>query len=222
MQDIHLRRALSLAIDRDLIAETIWDGRTTVPAGHQWIEYGPLHVERDGVGYDPEAARAELAQSAYDGETLSYVTVDYYTNGIPVAEAMTAMWQAVGIDVDFAVVESWSMRDEANPDIQDWSNSLPYPDPDAGMWRLWKPASLDRRGFGWRNEDFIAAGQVLETSADLDERRTAHERMMDIWDLEDPAGIVPHQNAIFYGQSDDVNWQPYAAQFMDFGPRNLQ
>ncbi len=222
MQDVHLRRALALAIDRDLIVETIWGGRTIAPAGHQWAEFGDLYIERDGVTYDPAAAAAELDLSRYDGQPLSYVTVDYYPNGIPVAEAMVAMWNAAGINVDFRVVESWSMRDEANPDFIDWSNSLPYPDPEAGMWRLWQPSIVERRGYGWRNEDFVEAGQTLATSNDLEARRAAAARMMDIWDLEDPAGIVPHQTAIFYGQSDAVNWQPYAFQFMDFGPRNLR
>ena len=90
------------------------------------------------------------------------------------------------------------------------------------MWRLWQPSIVERRGYGWRNEDFVEAGQTLATSNDLEARRAAAARMMDIWDLEDPAGIVPHQTAIFYGQSDAVNWQPYAFQFMDFGPRNLR
>lgn len=221
MANADFRRALTLAVDTDLMAETIWGGRTTVPPGHQWADFGDYFVERSGPGYDPDAARAALEASGYAGEEIVYAYSASYTNGIPIAETMVAMWEAIGINVDFSVVESNTIRDQLNPDLRDWSNSLPYPDPEAGMWRLWQPAMVERFGYGWENDRFIELGQILATSTDFDERAAAHAEMVEIWDFQDPAGIVLHQNALFYGQTDAIDWQPYRSQFMDFGPRNL-
>lgn len=222
MQDVHLRRALSLSIDRQLLVDTIWGGRTVVPEGHQWPEFGDLFIPRGIPQYDLEKAKEELALSSYDGETLQYPVVDYYVNGIPYAEAMTQMWAEAGIDVELTIVESNTQRDALRPDIGDWSNSLPYPDVAAGLWRLWQPDNLEQMNIPWHDEEFAEQGRIVELSQDAEERRQAQQRLMDIWEVENPGGTVLHQNGIFYGVREGIEWSPYALQAMDFGPLNLK
>lgn len=222
MKDVHLRRALSLAIDRQLMVDTIWGGRTVVPRGHQWPEFGETFVDRAIPEYSLEKAKAELAQSSYKGETLQYPLVPYYTNGVPYAETMAQMWAAAGINVKVTVVESNAQRDAMRPDIEDWSNSLPYPDVGAGLWRLWQPANLEKIKIAWRDDEFVKLGRIVEFSQDAGERRDAQARMMDIWENTNPGGTMLHQNAIFYGMRNGLDWQPYALQAMDFGPQNLK
>ena len=43
--DVKLRKAMSYAIDRELIVETLWGGRTSVPNGLQFSSYGDMFVK---------------------------------------------------------------------------------------------------------------------------------------------------------------------------------
>lgn len=63
--DVHVRRAMGLAIDRDRIANVTFDGMF-FPANGILMPGMPGYVEGDKtLPYDPEAARAELALSRY-------------------------------------------------------------------------------------------------------------------------------------------------------------
>lgn len=56
--DPRVRQAFSHAIDRQAIVDSLWSGRTRVPAGLQWEFYGPMFVENWTVpDYDPAKPR---------------------------------------------------------------------------------------------------------------------------------------------------------------------
>lgn len=99
--DVRVRRALNLAINRTEIAETVMGGMAQ-PAS-QLIGEGIFGYNPDlpPYGYDPEAARALLAEAGYPngfGLTLT-APADRYVNGAQVAQAVAAMLSQIGIDV---------------------------------------------------------------------------------------------------------------------------
>ena len=62
LADPRIRQAITHAIDRQAIVDSLWAGRTRVPPGLQWEFYGPMFVEGWTVpAYDPAKAR-ELLQ----------------------------------------------------------------------------------------------------------------------------------------------------------------
>lgn len=63
-KDRHVRRAIMMAIDRKRICDEILKG---VPIANRWLPEGILHGKpsHDVLPYDVEAAKKELAQSAY-------------------------------------------------------------------------------------------------------------------------------------------------------------
>src|SRR5262249_31045590 len=157
----NLRRALNLAIDRELIGETILDNRMPLPVGHEWKVFGDMFIDRPGPKYDAEAAKALLAKSTYKGEVLQFPVSNYYADAIQTSQALVSMWKAVGINVALTVVESDAQIDSIRPDILNWSNSAPSPDPASAIWRLWQPSNIDGRGWNWKNAEFVASGQIL-------------------------------------------------------------
>ena len=225
MKDVHLRRALAKAIDRQLIVDTLWNGKTVVPVSHQWPEFGDMYLAdfEPGYSYDPAEAKAELAQSGYKGEELLYPIVNnYYTNEVAVAEILIEMWRQIGINVKLEVKENWDQVGEANPMIRNWSNSMPFPDPSAGLWRLWQPAYTERQYWGpYTPDGWGDLGQTLVQSTDLAERKDAWREMLETWSWKDPGGTMLYQNGVFYGRRADFPWKAYQSQYMDFGPRNL-
>ncbi len=69
LADRFVRKAISLAINRERIAKTVLAG-TVQPACLPWSEGSPAYVEaqvRQGCAYDPEEAKRLLAEAGFDG-----------------------------------------------------------------------------------------------------------------------------------------------------------
>lgn len=122
--DINVRKALSLAIDRDYVANTIMQG--TYSPAYNYV--GPGITDEDGVtpfmdnanggeayistDYDAnfEEAKTLLAEAGYpDG--AGFPTITYSTNDsgyhVPLAEYMQSVYAELGITMTIDVVE-WS------------------------------------------------------------------------------------------------------------------
>lgn len=99
--DPRVRKALNLAINRDELVETVMGGMAQ-PASQIILEgiFGH-NPELPPYPYDPEQARALLAEAGYPdgfGLTLS-APADRYVNGAQVAQAVTAMLSQIGLQV---------------------------------------------------------------------------------------------------------------------------
>lgn len=120
--NVNVRKALSLAIDRDYVANTIMQG-TYSPAYNM---VGPGISDNEGEFYDNanggttyisedyeanfEEAKALLAEAGYpDGEGFPVITYSANDSGyhIPVAEYLQQVWGELGITVEIEKVE-WS------------------------------------------------------------------------------------------------------------------
>ena len=98
------RKALSLAINRQQLADVVFAGGA-VPTGI--TDLSPISLGYDGKWeepdpYDPDRAKQLLAEAGYAG--LSFEFQQRPLGGIPegpqLAEAIAGMWEAVGLDVD--------------------------------------------------------------------------------------------------------------------------
>ena len=98
------REALSLAINRQQLAEVVFAGGA-VPTGI--TDLSPISLGYDARWeepdpYDPERAKQLLEEAGYAG--LSFEFQQRPLGGIPegpqLAEAIAGMWEAVGLDVD--------------------------------------------------------------------------------------------------------------------------
>lgn len=224
LADPNLRLAMNLAIDRQLIVDELFDGRTDVPAGNQFVYYGDMFIEDwEGTAYDPDLAREVLAESAYDGEPIVYRTQPgYYTFQGEIAEIMQSMWADVGINVDVQIMENWTqVLEEEGRQIYDYSSTMMYPDPVGHLWRLWGERGAFQTNNSFVNDEFNELGTILETSLDIDERREAFRRMMEIYQNEDPSGTYLYQLPMFYGVSEDLPWTPGVYEYMDLRPEKL-
>lgn len=225
LKDPRVRKAIGLGIDRRAITSGLWDGLVDVPNGHQSPSYGDLWIkEWPEPAYDPEAAKKLLAEAGYKGEPIEYRAYNnYYTNELVTAQALVEMWKAIGLNVRLVVKENTQqIYDPEGRGIRNWSNTIAYPDPLGGLWRLYGergPVQLTSKE--WTNAEFNAAGRVLESSLDLNERREAHRKMMSIYDNEDPFGTILHFNGMFYGMKKSVEWRPLPVEFMELRPGNL-
>jgi len=222
LADVRVRQAMNLAIDRQLLVEALWAGEAVVPNSHQYPEFGELYDEtRNGLVYDPDKARALLAEAGYDGEEIVYNTrANYYTNALPAAQAIVEMWKAVGLNARLNIVESTDDLPDEIRMVRTWSNSTRYPDPAGALWNLWGPNGGVQKNGEWVPQEFNALGAELDRTADMAKRREVFQGMLDIWE-EDAPGTILYQPLETYGVRKSLKWQPYSFYYMDLRPYNL-
>ncbi|MEM9897792.1 MAG: ABC transporter substrate-binding protein [Pseudomonadota bacterium] len=102
LKDVRVRRALSLAIDRDLIVEKILDGYASPAA--QWIAPGYIGHEPTINDVTPDRSRARqlLIEAGFsDGFAMTlHGTAGLYGPDRRILQAMAAMWEKIGLKVE--------------------------------------------------------------------------------------------------------------------------
>jgi peptide/nickel transport system substrate-binding protein len=222
MADKRIRQALSLAIDRQMLVDTLWLGRAVVPASHNYPEYGPMFIADRRLAHDPERARALLRAAGYAGQPIVYRTQpNYYTNALSAAQILVEMWKAVGINASLQLVENGTIMHGPGQQIGNWSNSTRLPDPLGALWIAWGPNGEIQNRREWTTADaFNEVGRALEAATDPARRRALFARMLDAWEDECP-GTILYQPLETYGVRKNVRWRPYTFYFMDLRPDNL-
>jgi oligopeptide transport system substrate-binding protein len=99
--DVRVRKALSIAIDRQTLCEKLADAGQFPTSG--FVPPFPGYTPPSCVGYDPEAAKKLLAEAGYpNGKGFPKFTITYNTSAVneEISEWIAMQWKAVlGIDV---------------------------------------------------------------------------------------------------------------------------
>jgi peptide/nickel transport system substrate-binding protein len=129
-QDLRVRRALNVAINRDAIVERAMDGLGTTTA--QWLPAGTYSYDpaTRPVAYDPSAARRLLAEAGYpQGFRLTLHTMnDRFPNDVRVAQAVAQMWSRVGVQtaveaLPWASYSARAARQEFSMSMGSWGST---------------------------------------------------------------------------------------------------
>ncbi|MBI1775352.1 MAG: ABC transporter substrate-binding protein [Proteobacteria bacterium] len=226
LADPRVRQAISHAIDRQAIVDSLWAGRTRVPPGLQWEFYGPLFIEGWTVPeFDPKRARDLLRAANYKGDPIPFrVLNNYYTNQVGTAQILVEMWRSVGLNVEIEMRENWQQIFENNGRraIRDWSNSAFFPDPIGSLVGQHGPQGQQQQSQEWTNEEMNKIAAEFETEIDIAKRKAMFKRMLEICEREDPAFTVLHQTATFTAKRKDIQWKVAPAFQVDFRAHNFR
>ncbi|GAD35054.1 dipeptide ABC transporter substrate-binding protein [Microbacterium sp. TS-1] len=172
--DIRVRQAMNYAIDREAIADDLLHG-TAVPAHQMFASASLYYTEDDDLyDYDPEKAKALLAEAGYpDGLD---VTVGYITAGSgamqakSMNEALQTQLAAVGINVSLEPVDFSGMYAKLGEGDTGWQAanqafSLEQPSSWNGFW-----FGCDGNFFGYCNPEAEALYDQALTTVDDEER----------------------------------------------------
>ena len=232
--DVNVRKALSLAIDRDYVANTIMQG-TYTPAYNM---VGPGIVDENGMFYDNanggktyisddyeanlEAAKQALADAGYpNGE--GFPVIEYSTNDAgyhtPVAEYLQQAWGELGITVNINKVE-WAsftpMRRAGDYDASRNGWVMDYNDP-SNMLELFTTGNGNNDG-KYSSADFdaaIEASKVADKSVHFQKLHEAEDILM-----KDYACIPVAYHNDFWLQSPSLKgtWHsPYGYWYLQYG-----
>lgn len=228
LADKRVRQALSLGIDRALLREALWNDANYTPNGHQLPAYDMWIEDFPEFGYDPERAKALLAEAGYDGAEIVYrLPLNYYLNSLEAAQAIQQMWRAIGLNVTLEPRENWSQVREPGVNVEPWSNTHRMPDPLGSFVPQWGRDSgvQNNKQYperAWNApERFNALHDVIVASTDWAERKEAYREALTIWNDEAP-GTILYNPLETYALRADIQWKPYGLYYMDFRPYNLK
>ncbi len=218
LADPRMRVALSWAIDRDLIVETLFRGQVVVPNSFQSEMFGDMFIaDHQPIGYDPDKARALIAEAGYNGEEIAYrYRQDFYPGEVQTAQILQAMWRDVGLNVVLELKETSAEIQQPGLGIYNLSQVIYWNDPIGGLWRHLQPGGFIPNRENWSSEEFFALGPDL-FSNDLATRRAAFAAMLQIVDYGGTPGTFLHELPGFWGVSNSIEWKPPLEDvFMDF------
>jgi peptide/nickel transport system substrate-binding protein len=129
-RDVRVRRALSMAINRETIAERVMSG-TAVPTG-QWLPPGTFGFNPDvrPTAFNADAARRLLAEAGYpNGFRLTLATPnDRWANDAQTAQAIAQFWTRIGVQTTieaqpWAAYSGRNARNEFPIRMASWGSS---------------------------------------------------------------------------------------------------
>ena len=224
LKDPRIRQALTHAIDRKMIVDQLWLGRTAVPPGLQFAFYGPMFINGwTAPEFDVAKAKALVKEAGYKGDPIPFrVLNDYYTLQTSNAQVLTEMWQQAGLNVQIEMKENWAQiwDRQGKRAIHDWSNSAQFNDPVSSLPTQHGPQGYQQQVQEWTNDEMNKLCGVLQTSTDAATRKKAYARMLVICEREDPAYTVLNQNATFTAKLKSVQWKAAPDFAMDFRAGN--
>ena len=211
LNNLQVRRALSLAIDREALTKIVLKGAhlpasTFVPPGT--ADYEPPEGE---PAFNPEKARQLLSEAGYpDGKDFPSLSLLYNTSDMhrPLAEAVQAMWKKhLGIDIRLINV-SWgaylAMRDAGDFDIARASWVADFNDPSNFFENFGGNNPLNRTH--WKNAKFDALLEKAAHSTSHDSRKDSFRQAESILLEETPLIPIFHYNRAFLVRSEVKGW----------------
>ncbi|MGX1100143.1 ABC transporter substrate-binding protein [Amorphus sp. MBR-141] len=215
LDDVRMRLAIALAIDKEGIVEGILAGGEKVvgelvaPASFGWVE------GIDAFPYDPEKARELIAEVGEPAKTkMSLATSPVFDQ--KVVQAIQQMLTDVGLNVDIEMTDmgTWLKNQQQSNDqapmltFSRWSCACQ--DADGIMFPLLHSSSNWARFSDPELDRMLEEGRsVLDEQARLDAYANVHTF------VKDEVPIIPlYQAAIIYGGAAGLKWQPTANESM--------
>jgi peptide/nickel transport system substrate-binding protein len=185
LRDWRVRKALSLAINREAIRDRIMGGaslptRNIVPPGF----FGYVE-DLEADAYDPDAAKALLAEAGYgDGFRMTiHGPNDRYINDARIIEAVAQFWTQIGITTEVDTMPrniffSDLIRGGADrfpgfdsPEVLDVADRLGHRGGRGDLYRVGHPRNL-QRGDGRRERQLRPLFQPLDRRASVLAKQT--------------------------------------------------
>lgn len=197
--DAKVRQAIALSIDRKAICDSILHGTATVPTSY--IPSGIIGHDDTlpEFEYDPETAKALLAEAGYpDGIDVRVTVNTKYEGNVAIATAFQEQAKAAGINIEVEQVDSaaWSdMKKNGGVDcsISNWY--VDYSDPESMLYPMTK---TDTNSSFWHNDEFDKLLEDGIATTDAEERQEIYAKAEHIMTREDWATTPIYNETKFY------------------------
>ncbi len=220
--DPRIREAINLSIDREALLGLI-DGmgipvlsRVTPPT----LGWDEQFINQLGE-YNPDRAVELLAEAGYDGEELTFHSSTRWLAQKEVSEALEAMMEAVGLNVDLQVLDVTTFNEQVyrpsrNEEIYMTALGNSFFDP----WITVLSERSDRRErTGWHGPNADAADELIRAAAvnmDPEARRQQYVEIQELIAADTPY-VYLYQMRDTIGLSETFAWDPPLDGFIWLG-----
>lgn len=192
--DVRVRQALKKCIDRQKMLDLAWFGEGVL--GHDTV-FAPIHpeyCEKPIPEYDPEGARALLAEAGYpDGVTVELSTQEARAEPA-MAQSLKETAAAGGFNINLNILPSaqyWDIWTEVPLGITIWAHrplgimipALAFTADEEGNPAPWNETR-------WVDEEYVSLLRQAESTLDVEARREIACKMEDIEMERGAAGIA--------------------------------
>ncbi|MCE0505236.1 ABC transporter substrate-binding protein [Roseivivax sp. GX 12232] len=229
-----VRQAANYAVNKEAIVNEVLEGTAEVAAGPTPPAFAwAYNEELSPYPYDPEKARALLAEAGAEGAELTF----YVTEGgsgmldpVAMGTAIQADLEAVGFDVTIETYEWNTFLGEVNPGLEGKADMAEMAwmtnDPDTlPFLALRSEAWPDQGGFNsgyYANPEVDSLLEEARRATDQDERARLYKEMQAIVHEDAPWVFVANwkQNAVTNDRVEDFTLQPSFFLLLDEVTKN--
>ncbi|WP_283135973.1 ABC transporter substrate-binding protein [Rhizohabitans arisaemae] len=178
MNDVNVRRALAMALDRDAIGRTRNRGVTRVANG-PFPPGTPGYLDNTGYpGYDPAAARAIIEKyEAANGPISLKLMIPQSPTHAKTAQVVQQMWKEVGVDVALEQVEFNAFLERDRRGDYDMTDARLFGGADPDLQRRWWHSSGASPVGNISDPQVDAALDVIRSSTDPAQRKASAEQL---------------------------------------------
>ncbi|MBB97571.1 MAG: ABC transporter substrate-binding protein [Rhodobacteraceae bacterium] len=220
--DKKVRQAANYAINKEAIVNDVLEGTADVAAGPTPPAFAWAYNEAlDPYPYDPEKAKALLAEAGAEGADLTFFVTEGGSgmlDPISMGTAIQADLAAVGLDVKIETYEWNTFLGEVNPGLEGKADMAEMAwmtnDPDTLPYlALRTDAWPDKGGFNsgyYSNPEVDALLEEARTATDQTKRAELYQKMQEIVQEDAPWVFVANwkQNAVTSDRVENFELEP--------------
>lgn len=202
--DVGVRQAFNVALDKDRLIETFWDGNALPAVGVLPPGMPGYTGQMAGYPFNPDRARQLLVEAGYamdeNGRFPTFPTLTYHTAGYGDAggfvTALIVLWQeTLGVTIEPVIVDPFVYRDELYAgnvgNIFDSGWCADYPDPENFLDLLFHSQSPENLG-RFANADIDQALVTARSEMDQTERLAQYAAIEQMIVDEAPVVLLAH------------------------------
>jgi ABC-type transport system substrate-binding protein len=219
-QNIHMRRAIAYAINRQAIVDNIYQGMGQVAKNPIPPTMWGYNNEIEDFPYDPEKAKLELAKAGYPGaQDLPEITLwsmpvprPYNPEGLKVGVAMISDLAKVGIRAKIVSYDwgTYLKRQREQPEDMDlfqlgWTGD--NGDPDNFLAVLFDGLASPAVRTQWKNDEYHRLMLAGKQTIDQDKRAEIYKQAQKVFHDEVAAICVAHSTVIWPMRNNVMNFK---------------
>lgn len=210
-QDVRVRQALNHAVDKEALAEALFEGYADVAQGQLMApSFFGFNPDIPGYAYDPDKARALLAEAGAEGIEVELVgTAGRWLKDRELVEVVAAYWEEVGVTANVRIFEFSEYLNrlfdrETRADAIFVVSSNELLDADRPLTAYYH---MDGIGASNSNQELADLIDAARTETDVAKREAMYREALQIAFDEAYFLFMLNINDI-YGMSPDLDWQP--------------
>jgi len=219
-QNIHMRRAIAYAINRQAIVDNIYQGMGQVAKNPIPPTMWGYNDEIEDFPYDPEMAKLELVEAGYpEAKDLPEITLwsmpvprPYNPEGLKVGVAMLSDLAKVGIRARIVSYDwgTYLKRQREQPEDMDlfqlgWTGD--NGDPDNFLAVLFDGLASPAIRTQWKNEEYHRLISAGKQTIDQEKRAEIYRQALQVFHDEVPAICVAHSTVIWPMRNNVMNFK---------------